>query len=443
MHQSISRHGFDKIGKSLPLLFALMTSHLAYGETVSPRAGAPLPGLTSEELTYFSVGQALFKEVEGVQEVKNLKRFTSGGGGLGPRFNLNGCVGCHSHPAVGGSSPPINPEVAMATELGAKNKVPYFVKQNGPVFEARFKLNPDGTPDGGVHNLFVITGRSDAGNCNIKQPDFDAQKNNIALRIPTPLFGTGLIQEIPEATIIANKNADAATKRQLGISGHENRNENDGTITRFGWKAQNKSLLLFAGEAYNVEQGVTSELFQNKRDETPGCVFNGVPEDHTIFDATNPIDAMSDIVAFTQFMRFLAPPTPKAPTPESQRGAMIFASIGCAMCHTPSMKTGRSSSDALSNQNANLYSDLLVHHMGTGLADGITQGKAGPDEFRTAPLWGVGERLFLMHDGRAKSLTDAIKAHAGTNSEANKVIAQYNLLTPREQSDLIKFLHSL
>jgi CxxC motif-containing protein (DUF1111 family) len=102
-----------------------------------------------------------------------------------------------------------------------------------------------------------------------------------------------------------------------------------------------------------------------------------------------------------------------------------------------------SPSAALSNQTANLFSDLLVHHMGKGLTDGITQGGAGPDEFRTAPLWGVGQRIFFLHDGRTSNLVEAIEAHRSPNSEANKVIASFNKLSTQQQQDIVNFLRSL
>jgi CxxC motif-containing protein (DUF1111 family) len=154
---------------------------------------------------------------------------------------------------------------------------------------------------------------------------------------------------------------------------------------------------------------------------------------------------------FADFMRMLAPPTPALATPSSEKGRATFASTGCIHCHTPSLKTGlkiasgssTSPSVALSNQTANLYSDLIVHHMGKGLADGITQGGAGPDEFRTAPLWGVGQRVFFLHDGRTTDLVKAIRDHKSIGSEANKLIEHFNRLTTQEQQEVINFLRSL
>jgi CxxC motif-containing protein (DUF1111 family) len=429
-------------------------------------AGTPLPGLTADETAFFKDGLSRFMEIETVTGGNN--------NGLGPRFNSNQCFSCHSQPDAGGSSPAKNPLITVATLQGAQNKVPWFIASKGPIREARFKQNPDGTNDGEVHDLFVITGRSDAAGCNLVQPDFlpagdphtgHGGNPNVIFRIPTPVFGGGLIEAIPDAAILANMNANASVKKQLGISGHANahlsgnanRSANDGTITRFGWKAQNKSLLLFAAEAYNVEMGISNQLFPQERDETPGCLYTATPNDTLNFTTTraagaNPNTAvLSDIEAFANFMRMLAPPTPAPETPSTAKGGVLFAQVGCVHCHTPAFTTGKMiasgsstvPSAALSNQPVNLYSDILVHHMGKGLADGITQGGAGPDEFRTAPLWGVGQRVFFLHDGRTSNLVQAIEYHKSPRSEANKVIEHFNRLSTQEQQDIINFLRSL
>ena len=166
------------------------------------------------------------------------------------------------------------------------------------------------------------------------------------------------------------------------------------------------------------------------------------------YEATQPQSIMGDALNFANFMRFLAPPTPvssygNVSAASITSGAAQFAAVGCAHCHTRSMKTGSYSVGALAYQTVNLYSDLLLHHMGTGLADGISQGLAGGDEFRTAPLWGLGKRLFFLHDGRATNLVDAINAHFGTGSEANQVIDKFNLLTVTNKQDLLNFSRSL
>jgi len=413
--------------------------------------GGPIANLTGGQGALFNRSKEIFSEVERLAD------------GLGPRFNLDSCAGCHSQPAIGGTSPATNPQVAIATAFGATNKLPSFITANGPIREARFKLNGAGAPDGSVHSLFVITGRNDgslpagkANNCNIAQENFSQQtynsSGNIALRIPTPVFGMGLIEEIPEATLMANLAANASTKRSLGISGFFNHNPNDGRITRFGWKAQNMSGLLFAGEAYNVEMGITSELFPVERDETAGCQFSTTPNSVTDTAQAAPNDALSDIERFSAFMRFLAPPAPSTTVPGGAtsitHGKSLFASVGCSQCHTPQLTTGGATVAALSNQQVNLYSDIALHHMGPGLGEAITQGAAGGEDFRTAPLWGLGQRIFLLHDGRTSDLVVAIQAHSSSNpsgdcSEADAVINNYSRLSASDQQDLLNFLRSL
>ena len=448
-------------------------------------AGGPLPGLSQNELNFFAAATEVFNEIDAVPN------------GLGPRFNLDGCGGCHASPAAGGSSPATNPQVAVATANGAKNTLPAFITANGPVREVRFVRNPNGTPDGGVHDLFVITGRSDAPGCNIQQPNFAAAvaANNAIFRIPTPTFGLGLVEAVPDSALQATLAANARQKSALGISGNFNFSGNDGTITRFGWKAQNKSLLIFAGEAYNVEQGVTNDAFPNERETDPNCQFNPLPESTTnLVNTTNSAspasDFSSDIVNFAAFMRMLAPPTPASGTsPAAQstttaasttaapvevasasttsvlstaagaasssaapaasssasttRGQQVFSNIGCAACHIPSQTTGKSVMTGQTNVAFQPLSDFALHQMGTGLADGVSQGNAAGNQFRTAPLWGVGQRIFFLHDGRTNDLVAAIEQHSSNGSEANGVIRNFNMLSVSDQQALLNYLRSL
>jgi CxxC motif-containing protein (DUF1111 family) len=434
--------------------------------TAGVQVGSPLPGLSAAELRFFQDGLARFSDVDSVSG--NVPGETNGG--LGPAFNSNSCSSCHAQPAAGGTSPSTsqypnigpNPQMAAGVDAGATNNMPFFISADGPVREARFPFVVANdavtqTPDGGVHDLFTITGRSDAPNCNMLQPNFEEmqQLGNLIFRIPTPVYGSGLIENIADSTILANMNANASLNQGLGITGHPNYSGNDGTITRFGWKAQNKSLEIFAGEAYNVEMGVTNELFPNEREGAPqACMFNTTPEDATNFGEGG-TKVVSDIVAFADFMRFLAPPPPStkgipgSPSIQSiQNGATNFSQVHCDACHTPALPTSPSSfSPALRSKTAELFSDLLVHHMGTGLADNISQGSAGPDEFRTAPLWGLGQRIFFLHDGRATpangGLLTAIQAHSSQGSEANQVISLFNQLSDQQKQDLLNFLRSL
>ena len=214
-------------------------------------AGAAYPTLNSNEQSFFSQSSMRFAEVDSVSGK------IEAGSGLGPTFNGNSCAQCHAQPAMGGSSPgmkspqnPIpNPQVELATLDGATNVVPSFIAADGPIREARFVRNADGSPDGGVHGLYTIAGRSDAPGCSLAQPDFATQlaRNNVIFRIPTPTFGLGLVEMTPDATLQANLAANRGIKAALGIGGMLNTTGNDGTVTRFGWKAQNKSLIIFAG----------------------------------------------------------------------------------------------------------------------------------------------------------------------------------------------------
>jgi CxxC motif-containing protein (DUF1111 family) len=426
-------------------------------------AVACLPGLLPGSPALLMCEQAYIR----FQEIDSVSGTIPGedGVGLGPTFNANSCAMCHAQPGPLGSSPGLtskqnsvpNPQVAVATLDGAKNTVPSFITANGPVREVRFVKNADGSNDGGVHDLFTISGRTDAQGCAPTQPPFAAQfaAGNIIFRIPTPTFGLGLVENTPDATLAANVAASASAT--LGIAGVLNTTGNDGTVTRFGWKAQNKSLVIFAGEAYNVEQGVSNEVFQNERGggagNLAGCFsINGTPEDHTDPGGTGSVsDTNSDVQNFAIAMRLSAPPVqtltniPGNPTAASiANGQTEFINIGCANCHTPSLTTNSKSSidNALANVTYRPFSDFAIHHMGA-LADGINQGGAGPDQFRTAPLWGVGQRLFFLHDGRTSDLGAAIEAHGSAGSEASAVITNFDNLTQLQQQDILNFLRSL
>src|SRR5579864_2922545 len=375
-------------------------------------AGQPLGSVSSNpnDFAFFQAGLAQFNEHQTV---------TGDNPGLGPRFNLDSCGGCHSQPAPGGTSPNANvfPNVgpnpqsqAIANGLvsGSTNSIPFFVAANGPVREARFPFffNPNGTanlnaPNGGVEDLFTVSGRSDAGNCSLQQPSFNTANadNDIIFRIPTPTFGTGLMANIDDSTLLANQ--ASSNNNNVGVSGTFNHNGNDGTISRFGWKAQNKSLLLFAGEAYNVEMGISNELFTQDRplpgedqlgSGLPANCLNlagiGYPEDKTHSDGTSASTVASDITLFAVFMEFLAPPTPSTTVPGGAasiaNGRSLFSAVGCALCHTQTLKTQPSNlTNDLGNANANLFSDLEIHHMGNVLADNVSQGGAGGDQFRS------------------------------------------------------------
>jgi CxxC motif-containing protein (DUF1111 family) len=423
-------------------------------------------------LPFFQDGQNRFNDIESVSNS------ASGNNGLGPRFNSNQCSSCHSQPAEGGTGAAVNPQFSFAGSPVAPNdSTPYFITANGPTREARFPFffNRNGTantgnPNGGVEDLFTVSGRSDAGSCSLPQPSFAAaqQANNIIFRIPTPLFGAGLIENLDDSTLLNNQANNL--NNNFGIAGTFNHNGNDATISRFGWKAQNKSLHIFAGEAYNVEMGVSNELFTQDRplpgeDGNGGSGLTGLPtnclnltgtgypEDTSNPNSTPNPAVLDDVSAFANFMRFLAPPPPGGVVLNGQQvsqstinaGASLFSAIGCATCHNASPGATQVSNfvPALSKAPVNAFSDIEIHHMGGGLADNVAQGGAGGDQFRTAPLWGLGQRIFLLHDGRTTNLNSAIEAHASNGSEATPVENNFDNLNSTQQQEILDFLRSL
>jgi len=436
--------------------------------------------------------------------------------GLGPSFNSQSCFQCHAQPAVGGTSPGIitintapgvlttftsfqfteNPEIIAAHDRNATNVIPSFlpidvvsgpgfptVPVDGPVIEVRFvnglpaNGNAAAVQVGGVGELFTIQGRTDEpAGCNISQLNFSGTP--LAFRIPTPTYGLGLVENTPDLTLM--KNLAAEQPNNFGVLGRFNISGNDGTITRFGWKAQNKSLLIFAGEASNVEMGVTNELFPDEKTWGNGlpCISNlppGYPEDQILATPVgNPPDpSLISSVAQNNavFMRMngapsqcdsllsgvdsngvatcqpFGPPGSTIGSPQVILGQSFFATVGCSLCHSPTLTTAPSINSSLSNQPYHPYSDFALHHMGTGDADGVNQGVATSDEFRTAPLWGLGQRYFFFHDGRATNLVDAIKDHcspaSSTVGEACKSVAAFNALSSTAQQDILDFLRSL
>src|SRR5579862_8010181 len=442
--------------------------------------GAALSSVLSNSpsgiLSFFTDGQNRFQAVESVSNSP------TGNNGLGPRFNSNSCSSCHAQPAVGGTGAAMNPEFAFPNNgVAPGNTIPSFITATGPTLEARFPFffNSNGTvnynsPNGGVEPLYTVTGRSDAGTCNsattLPQPSFATavSTGNVIFRIPTPTFGTGLIENLDESTLLSNQLVNL--NNRVGVSGGFNHNGNDGTITRFGWKAQNKSLHIFSGEAYNVEMGISNLLFPQDRplpgeDGNGGSGLTGLPSvclnlsgsgypEDTSNPAASPNSAvLDDVSAFANFMRALAPPPTGSVVLNGQTvsastisaGASLFTSTGCSVCHNPTPGTTQTSNftSSLSKTPVNAYSDVEIHHMGSGLSDNVSQGGAGGDQFRTAPLWGLGQRIFLLHDGRTTNLINAIQDHASHGSEASTVEQQFFNLNSTQQQEILDFLRSL
>jgi CxxC motif-containing protein (DUF1111 family) len=347
----------------------------------------------------FKSGIDQFDEVETVEK------------GLGPTFNNVSCVACHFVPARGGSS---------------TNMVTRFGRMTNGVFDPMTEFG------GSLLQSMAIN--------PAVQEFIPAEATIIAHRKTTPLFGLGLIEAIPDQTILRN----AARQKRDGVKGHAaiiyDVAGNTNRVGRFGWKSQQATLLAFAGDAYLNEMGITSRLFPHENAPNGNTYllsqFDMVPDPE---DHVDPESNKSDIDRLADFMRFLAPPKRAPATPNARTGNGIFNAIGCAVCHQRFLVTGKSKIPALNFKPAELWSDLLVHDMGN-LGDGIAQGDADQREMRTQPLWGLLNNAPYLHDGRAPDVDAAIRAHDG---EAAVSTQRYQQLNDKQRGALLEFLNTL
>jgi CxxC motif-containing protein (DUF1111 family) len=384
------------------VLVVLWTLAVGYAQTRPLRPGDPLPGLSVREFAEFRLGLEDFTEVESAEE------------GLGPAFNGTSCAVCHNVPAIGGMSAIL--EIRAATMDADGNFQPF-----------------DASGETLMH-LFSIPRHG----C---QPVIPETVTVIARRAPIPVFGAGLVEAIPDGAILAN--ADPNDENKDGISGRAAIIHDVATRTmrvgRFGWKSQQASLLAFGAEAYRSEMGITNDLF-------PAELAFGVPA-----EALKRCDAIADpedvrdrrsrrrgIDNFESFMKFLAPIERGKIGGSEQVGEALFNIIGCGSCHIPTLQTGPSPNPLFDRKVVPLFSDLLLHDVGTG--DGIQQGPALASEIRTPALWGLRVRRPFLHDGRAATIEDAIRAHAG---EATGARQRFDLLAEPDLKALLAFLKSL
>ena len=364
--------------------------------------GGPIAGLTAAQRAVFADGFGAFAQRENIDS------------GLGPIFNDVSCIACHDAPAPGG---------------GSRRTVTRFGRVTNGTFDPLAHL-------GGS----LLQNRAIRPDLRETIP---AEANVVALRVTTPLFGAGLIEAIPNTTLRA---LAAAPGKLDGVKGRVSLVTDVASgkerVGRFGWKAQQATLLAFSADAYVNEMGITNRFF--RADNAPNGDLARLDRADRILDPEDEIDpatGKADIDRVADYMRLIAPPARRGPTDTAavRAGQTLFTTINCVACHTPSLRTGPASVPALSNQTATLYSDLLLHDMGA-LGDGIVQGTAGARDMRTAPLWGVGGRNGYLHDGRAGTLDAAIRAHAG---EAAVVRDRYTRLNASQQQQLVAFLRSL
>jgi CxxC motif-containing protein (DUF1111 family) len=379
---------------------AILLGTLGVSGQVPAGAGDPLPGITPREFEEFRLGLDDFVEIEQPSE------------GLGPLFNGAGCAACHNVPVIGGTTP--------MTEMRAGHR------------DADGKFHVVGFTT--LFQMFSIPDHR----CQAVMPP---EVNVIARRMPIPLFGAGLVEAIPDEELLALE--DPFDRDRDGISGRAAIVTDVATrqrrVGRFGWKAQIATLLTFSGDAYTNEMGITNDVFPLEplggisQARLRECDLVKDPE-----DLVDPRTGKRSIDNFEAFMKFLAP-LPRGPiTDEVRAGEQVFTAIGCASCHVPSLTTGANASAALNRKTVALFSDLLLHDVGTG--DGIEQEAAQQNEIRTPALWGLRLRRPLMHDGSAPTVSDALRQHGG---EASAVMERYRTASEPMRRALLAFLNSL
>lgn len=362
----------------------------------------PVEGLTYEQSQRFLLGDVAFND-----EIFTPEK------GLGPVFVATSCGSCH---AGDGKGHPFTTLIRFGQTDETGNK---FLHQGGPQLQNRAipGYKPEQIPAGATFSKFT----------------------------PPANTGLGFLELVSDADILAM--ADPNDEDNDGISGVPNYGHLVGYVVplanaipkagkyihRFGKKGAAYNLLHQTVNAYNQDIGITSSY-------DPIDVYTNLAIDPEIST-----QKVNDVVFYLQTLK--APIQRNQNDPAVQRGSLIFNQINCAGCHKPILKTGSSPVAALSNTEFHPYTDLLLHDMGPGLDDGYTEGSAKTYEWRTPPLWGLGlstnsqgGQYHLLHDGRAKSIEEAIQLHGG---EATASRNKFMQLSGNEKNDLLKFLKSL
>lgn len=374
--------------------------------------GDALPGVSPTESQAFSSGRTAFATAETPAE------------GLGPVFNDVSCAACHTGPkkAIGGNT--------------TRTEIRFGTITNG-AFDPLAQLGGSLIQNQGIGSDGLVATDPVCSGVSFAGETVPAAAAITARRRTTPLFGLGLVDATPDATFRQLAAAEARTTPSTAgvvniVAKIEQHQQN--VVGRFGWKAQNATLHIFAGDAYVNEMGITNPTFPSENCPQGDC------SKLVCLAAREPNDADGgDVTAFTDFMTFLAPPPRGTIGPNETAGEAVFARIGCADCHTPTLTTGNAASTALDRVDYHPYSDFLLHDMGA-LGDGITQGNATGALMRTAPLWGLRTQATLLHDGRTRSVADAIDAHAGQGAAAR---AAFDGLGKDDRRSLLAFLASL
>jgi CxxC motif-containing protein (DUF1111 family) len=370
------------------------------GDAVGAPPGSPLPQLSAADSARFYAGMTLFNKVFTPDE------------GLGPSFNENQCSACHTVPAVGGTTG--FERIVKATRFAGPGACDLLSGEGGENVRTSVtpRLRAHGVTSERVPPSATETGRF----------------------LPPFLFGLGLVEAIPDDVIAAR--ADPDDRDGDGVSGRAARAA-DGRLTRFGRKADVASIEDFTRSALRHEMGLTSRA--TERD-----LVNGAAPPRGTDPVAEPEVDSGTVALLSDFVRYLAPsaaakPHNRANADTVAGGRQLFGKLGCDKCHTPTMRTGVHAKPALSSKTVALYSDLLLHDMGPGLAN-VCAHDASPTELRTASLAGLQHRSFFLHDGRTIDLREAILAHGGEAQRARDAFARLGWL---RQEYLLLYLRTL
>lgn len=400
--------------------------------------------LSNDQRRKFEVGDSFF-----TQNWVTAPASTDQRDGLGPLFNAQACSSCHLHDGRGdadGPEPGLLFRLSVPDGDGLVHDPGY-----GDQIQDRSILGVE--PEARVRRLYVdVEGQFDDGTpYTLRRPlhEFDdlaygaiSVEVMVSPRLAPPVFGVGLLEAIPEERILAVADPDDADGD--GISGRPNyvvQSTGETVLGRFGWKANVSTVEDQVAAAFSGDLGITSSVFPDEnctaiQVECSEAINGGSPEIS---------DERLDDVAF--YNRTLAVPARRnLDSPSVVAGARLFDTLECGSCHTPRHETGTHSIDALVDQVIYPFTDLLLHDMGEELADGRPDGEASGTEWRTPPLWGIGltetvnGHVNFLHDGRARSLEEAIIWHGG---EAERSRAGFTALDSEQRQQLIDFLESL
>lgn len=440
-------------GGDSPLLDPLSGGETTVIDTTRDAFSRPLANLSQPRREKFVTGNSFFNTSWVIAPASAVAV-----DGLGPLFNATACSNCHFKDGRG--RPPLDDSEALLSML-VRISLPGMDAHGGPLDEPRYggqlqgKAIPGVQPEATVHVDYAeLAGAFDDGTpytlrrptLRIEEPAYGPLPAELLFspRVAPGNYGLGLLEVVDEATLTAL--ADPDDRDGDGISGRTNRvwdaRAQQTALGRFGWKANQPTLEQQTAGAFLGDQGITSSLFPNAncgsvavdcQTATPG----GAPE------------ISDEILGWTVYYgRTLAVPARRdVDDPRVVRGAAQFGAQGCGDCHTPTLHTGVSAEfPELSHQTIHPYSDLLLHDLGDGLADGRPDFLADGREWRTPPLWGLGlvpkvnEHTLFLHDGRARNLTEAILWHGG---EAESAKQRFVRASAAARADLISFLESL